>query len=136
MCGLARMPRPLCRLSRSRPVQWTLGPRRSYQCCTLGTQIGLVLLGRLIKCSCRSLGWEGLTVKGQGVPVVIVAQLLDPRLLVNGRGVFLEVKQVCLGLVSGAVVVEDRVVVNHSVVLVHCFTLYRRRNRYRSASRR
>ena len=61
------------------------------------------------------------------MPVVAPAKLLDPSLLVNGRGVFLEVKQVCLGLVPGAVVVEDRVVVNHSVVLlvVHCSLAWR-----------
>ena len=64
------------------------------------------------------LAWKG----DYGVPVIAVAKFLDSRPLENGRGVLLEVKQICLGLISGAVVIEDRVVVNHSVVLlaVHC----------------
>ena len=49
------------------------------------------------------------------MPVVVVGQLLDSRLLVNIRRVFLEVGQVCFGVVSGAVVAQDGVVVANSV---------------------
>ncbi len=54
------------------------------------------------------------------MPVIAVAKFLDSRLLENGWRVCLEIEQVCLGLVSRAVVIEDRVVVNHSVIFVAC----------------